>query len=87
MLANLSDKQALVRNDVVAAINKWSEQIGPEVVIPLLCGMCKTENPELRGEGLKWTLQNKEAIKEADTSSMIEPLISCLSDKSKAIRE
>ena len=87
MLANLSDKQALVRNDVVASMNKWSEAIGAEVVIPILAGICKTENPELRGEGLKWILQNKEAIKDADTSGMTEPLVSCLSDKSKAIRE
>ena len=87
MLGNLSDKQSLVRADVVAAMNKWSEQIGAEVVIPVLCGLCKTENPELRGEGLKWVLQHKDSIKEADTSNIIEPLVACLSDKSKAIRE
>lgn len=33
MLNNLTDKQALVRADVVASMNKWGEHVGPEVVI------------------------------------------------------
>lgn len=46
-----------------------------------------TENPELRTEGLKWITENKDAIKDADTKEMIKPLIACLTDKSKAIRD
>ena len=46
-----------------------------------------TENPELRTEGLKWITENKDSIKSADTKEMIKPLIACLTDKSKAVRE
>lgn len=30
LIFNLSDKQSLVRNDVIECMNKWSEAIGPE---------------------------------------------------------
>lgn len=33
MLTNISDKQSLVRNDVTAAMNKWKDAVGAEVVI------------------------------------------------------
>jgi hypothetical protein len=33
MLNNLADKQNLVRQDIVAAMDKWAEQTGPEIVI------------------------------------------------------
>lgn len=33
MVGNISDKQALVRNEVVGAMNKWAEAVGPEIII------------------------------------------------------
>lgn len=33
MLNNLTDKQSLVRSDVVTAMDKWGEHVGIEVVI------------------------------------------------------
>ena len=87
MLANLSDKQSLVRDAVINTVNKWSEAINPEFVINYLSVTIQTENPELRTEGLKWITENKDSIKDADTKEMIKPLIACLTDKSKAVRE
>jgi len=68
-------------------VNKWSEAITPEFVINYLTVTIQTENPELRTEGLKWITENKDSIKDADTKEMIKPLIACLTDKSKAVRE
>lgn len=87
MLANLSDKQSLVRDAVIATTNKWSDAIGAENIINQLTIVIVTENPELRTEGLKWITDNKESIKDADTKEMIKPLIACLTDKLKAIRD
>ena len=87
MLDNISDKAALVRADVVAATNKWAEAIGAELVLNHLFVKLVVENPELRTECLKWIIQNIESVPSADTSAMVAPLISCLSDKSKAIRD
>ena len=41
----------------------------------------------MRTEGLKWITENKDSIKDADNKEMIKPLIACLTDKSKAVRE
>lgn len=54
MLANLSDKQSLVRDVVISTTNKWSDAISPEWIINYLAEKIVTENPELRTEGLKW---------------------------------
>ena len=45
------------------------------------------ENPESRGESFKWILEHIDDVPNADTSVMIKPLISCLTDKLKATRE
>ena len=86
MLNNLTDKQALVRADVVSSMNKWGEHVGPEVVINNTIPMLIQENPELRDEALKWIIKNKEALKTCDTKDFPKPLISCLSDKVPAVR-
>lgn len=45
------------------------------------------ENPEARTEGLKWILLHESSIQKADCESLVKPLIACLTDRSKAIRE
>jgi len=87
MLNNISDKQSLVRADVVASMNKWAEAIGAEIIINHVATQLTVENPESRTEGLKWIDANSEAIPKADVKEMVKPLIACLTDKSKAIRE
>jgi len=37
MLYNLSDKQTLVRDEVIACMNKWAESIGAETVVTYAC--------------------------------------------------
>ena len=68
-------------------MNKWADAVGSEIIINYVTAQLSVENPESRGEGLKWILEHEDAIKDADHSSMIKPLISCLTDKSKAIRD
>lgn len=86
MLTNISDKQSLVRNDVIASMNKWSEAIGAEIIINQLAPVLEIENPEGRTESFKWINENKNSIASADTSALIKPLTLCLTDKSKTIR-
>lgn len=87
MLTNISDKQSLVRNDVTAAMNKWKDAVGAEVVINQLGPVLEIENPEARTESFKWIQDNKEAIPSSDCASLVKPLTLCLTDKSKAIRD
>ena len=87
MLSNLSDKQALVRNDVITSINKWSAAVGPDTVINKIVEILVVENPESRTEGFKWILEHLDDVQNADVNAMVKPLIITLTDKSKAIRE
>ena len=86
MLNILSDKQALVRADVVASMDKWGEHVGHEVVMNCLIPLLVQENPELRDEALKWVIKNKEQLKLCDTKDFAKPLVSCLTDKVPAVR-
>ena len=63
MLNNLTDKQTLVRQDVVSSMNKWGEHVGPEIVINNSIPLLAQENPELRDEALKWIIKNKDSLK------------------------
>ncbi len=89
MLQNLSDKQSLVRADVVLAMDKWAEHCGPELIISIGGPMVSTDNPELRTEMFNWIIKNKDSIKLCGPDALKEltkPLVECLSDKTPAIR-
>jgi len=45
------------------------------------------ENPEMREEVLKWVLAHTDSIKDAQFQTFVKPLIACLTDKSKQIRD
>ena len=86
MLSNLSDKQQLVRDEVVKCMNKWADAIGADKIINHLGEVINVENPEARNEGLKWILLHETSIASCDHSTLIKPLISCMTDRSKDIR-
>ena len=67
-------------------MDKWAENAGPEVIINFVCPMLIQENPELRTEALKWIIKNNESIKNTELKELVKPLVSCLSDKTPAIR-
>jgi len=87
MIKHLSFKDGAVRAEVVTTMDKWSDAIGPEKIIDKVSQELVVENPESRKEGLKWIEKNKDSIPEADTSSMVKPLVMCLTDKSKDLRD
>jgi hypothetical protein len=87
MLDNISDKAALVRAEVVVSVNKWADAVGAENVLNYLFVKLAVENPESRTECLKWILEHIESIPLAETAATVPPLVACLSDKSKAIRD
>lgn len=67
-------------------MDKWADQVGPEVVINNVGPMVIQENPELRNEALTWIIKNKESIKSAEVKELVKPLMSCLNDKVPGIR-
>jgi hypothetical protein len=87
MLYNLSDKQSLVREEVISCMDKWAEAVGGSPVVTYACAQLEQENPELREEGLKWILAHKESVRGADHTLMVKPLVDCLLDKVSKIRQ
>lgn len=76
-----------MRDEVIKCANKWSDAIGPEKIINHLAEVVAVENPEARSEGLKWILLHESSVAQCDAQTLVKPIVSCLSDKSKAIRE
>jgi len=62
LLACLSEKNTLVRQVNLEAINKWSEAIGPENIINKIGSVIEKDNPEIRSVCLDWMLEHKDAI-------------------------
>lgn len=87
MIKHLSYKDGPVRAEVVNSMDKWADVIGAEKIIDKVSQELTVENPESRKEALKWIEKNKESIADADALSMIKPFVTCLSDKSKDIRD
>lgn len=63
-------------------MNKWSDAIGAEKIINHLGEVIAVENPEARGEGLKWILLHEASIAGCDNKALVSPLVACLIDKS-----
>lgn len=58
----------------------------PETVMNYLIPLLKTDNPQLRTEGLNFTLKYKENIQKAEISTFVKPLVQGLQDKNPQIR-
>lgn len=50
VIANLSDKNNLLRQDALATVDKWSQEVSPESIINLSAQPLMQDNPELRTE-------------------------------------
>lgn len=87
MIANISNKDTLVRQYVCETMGKLAEEIGAEFVINYLMPQLTLENPESRTEAFKWINEHTDSIAKAEHALMVKPLVLCLSDKDKKIRD
>lgn len=67
-------------------MDKWADAAGAHIVINHVAQMVLEPNPEGRTEGLSWILRNSSSVADADMSSMVSPMLKCLTDRSKDIR-
>ena len=87
MIAGISNKDTLVRQFVCEAMGKLADEIGAEFVINYLMPQLTLENPESRTEAFKWINEHRDSIAKAEHALMVKPLVQCLSDKDKKIRD
>mmetsp|Transcript_38603 Transcript_38603/g.34302 ORF Transcript_38603/g.34302 Transcript_38603/m.34302 type:complete len:614 (+) Transcript_38603:797-2638(+) len=86
LLRNLSDKQSAVRNEVLAALDKWAKEVKNETIVSLALPMLSIESPEMRTEVINWILRNPDGLVKNDIKQSISPILSALQDKNKEIR-
>ncbi len=78
VLQCLADKQTLVRNCNMDAIEAWRDALGAEYAINLCEKAMKPDNPEIRTVLLDWIFVNKSSSDVVDN---------CLHDKTPSIRQ
>ena len=86
IISCLADKQNLLRQDAMSALNKWAEEAGIDTIIMHSSAPLHIENPELRTELLGWLLEHKEAFRNNDMRPYIQGTLACLQDRSGPIR-
>ena len=86
MLRWLSEKNTLVRQVNIEAVNKWASAIGPENIVSSIGAVIEKENPEIRVVLLDWMLKNKDSISKSNLEDFPKSLVSCIQDKIPAIR-
>ena len=64
-----------MRNDVLAATEKFVEVCGADVVLNYLIPLVAQDNPQIRGEGLDFILKYKEHINKCDVNLFTKPLV------------
>ena len=78
VLMCLADKQTLVWNATLEAVEQWKKSVGAELIINLCGKVIKPDNPEMRTVLLGWLIENKDTIPSAEHESLTLPLIACL---------
>ena len=61
--------------------------VGAELIINKMAAQLAVENPESRTEIFRWILAHQDDIPNASVQDLVKPLVACLTDKSKQIRE
>ena len=86
LLANLADKQSLLRQDALNTIEKWATEAGVESILTYSSTLLMQDNPEIRTSLLNWILTHKSDFSKYDMKPMAPCILSCLQDKAVNIR-
>lgn len=86
LLSNLGDKQNLLRQDALVAIEKWAAETGAESIVNYAAEPLMLESPELRNELLNWLLAHKDTFAKCDMKPFAPSVLNCLQDRAANIR-
>jgi len=92
LIPNLSDKMQLVREDVLACLEKWILIGGVDsIIMSIQDCLNKNENFEVRKDLLKFLIKHMNLISESTNNSnifkeFVSPIVKCLMDKVNLIR-
>ena len=86
LISNLSDKQAQIRQDAIACLEKIGNEVGQDAIISSALPMIAQDNPEIRTEVINYVLKYADFLPKVDIRSNVNAILSALQDKSKEIR-
>ena len=86
IISNLSDKQTLIRNEAMTALDKFSNVVGSDIIINCMVSYLTEDSIELRKSIILWILNNPEGFKKSEIKNFVHPILHCLIDKNKEIR-
>ncbi|KAL4446462.1 hypothetical protein ABPG74_001203 [Tetrahymena malaccensis] len=86
IVSNLSNKESLMRKEVIQALDRFEKAIGGEHVVNVMSAYLSENNPELRQGIIEWILRHPESYAAGDLNAYVQPILLCLDDKSKEIR-
>lgn len=86
LISSFGDKQTLVRQEALAAVDKWAQEGGTEVIISNSYSFLQQDNPELRAELLQWLLNHKADLGNSDLQPYLPGVLACLQDRVSSIR-
>lgn len=87
LLANLSDKNATVRTEIITTLKVFLNVLGSDIIINLIAQYyLSNDSPEIKSELLHFITETELNSEKIDYKSLINPVLSCLLDKNKEIR-
>ncbi|KAM3139866.1 hypothetical protein pb186bvf_008108 [Paramecium bursaria] len=87
LITLLSDKQVLVRQDVVASLEKIGVSIGADQVVSQFPPYLGQESSELKQDLLQYMLNHPDGLVKSETKQFILPLLNNLCDRVKETRQ
>jgi cytoskeleton-associated protein 5 len=76
LISNLSDKQGMIRTDVLSSMDKFSAIIGADNIINLSPTFLANESFEMRIELIGWLIKNSESFPKSDLKPFVAPVLS-----------
>ncbi|EAR97553.2 hypothetical protein TTHERM_00439010 (macronuclear) [Tetrahymena thermophila SB210] len=86
IVSNLSNKESLMRKEVIQALDRFEKAIGGEHVVNVMSAYLSESNPELRQGIIEWILRHPDSYAAGDLNAYVQPILLCLDDKTKEIR-
>lgn len=87
LLDCLTDKQALLRQDALNALDQWAGAIGLGKLMGCVSISLTKDSTELIEDLLAWLVERKENLTAADAKTLIPSVIHLLQNKSQTIRK
>jgi hypothetical protein len=86
LLSCLSDKQSLLRQDVLIAIDQWAGAVGLSKLMNSIANSLLQDSRELLEDMLSWLVTHKEILTPEDCKTLLPSVVALLQNKTQSVR-